>query len=482
MIWISIAVILLFLIGVGLLYLFGRSTRYRLFGIALTAIAVFVIGTGINIHEEWTRIYLIFAGMLLLWVGCYMAIKKEITTVNIGGMIVIFCSAILFMITFLTYSNSKEDLSWGGNQYGTLANGSYIYDRLIPKPIKGEQNFQSIAGGSYHTLALDYSGQVWIWGWETVPDIQRYIPYKVNGLNNIVKISSGAWHSVALDCAGNVWTWGENRYGQLGDGTNLPRSEPGKVAGLSKIVEIAARGSSNLAIDTEGQVWAWGDNSYGQLGDGTRISRNLPVLVTGITNVKDVGCGDLFSTALTREGNVWAWGNNTNGQLGNGTNISSLVPVQSQIKNVREISTGAYHSFAIDWSGVVWGWGLNDDGELGNGTRIVSVRTPIRIDNLSEYRKVNAGTFCSAGIDKEGKVTAWGRNIGGLLGVEYDQMENSSVPLEIFGLNNVRDISISGASAYALEEYPGTPLLITLGVASFLFLCGFALLIRKESL
>lgn len=480
MIWISIAITILFLVGAGILYKFFRNIRYRLFGTALTAVAVFIIGTGINIHDERTRIYLIFAGMLLLSVGCYMAVKKKITTVNIEGMIVVFCSAILFMITFLTYSDSKEELAWGGNQYGTLANGSYIYDGLVPKPIKGEQKFQSISGGNYHTLALDYSGQVWIWGWETVPNIQRYIPYKVNGLSNIVTINSGAWHSVALDCAGNVWTWGENGSGQLGDGTNLPRSEPGKVAGLSKIVEIAARGSSNLAIDTAGQVWAWGDNSYGQLGDGTKISRNLPVRVKEITNVKDIRCGSLFSIALTQDGNVWAWGNNTNGQLGNGGNTGSLVPVQSHIKNIKEISSGAYHSFAIDWSGAVWGWGLNDDGELGDGKNTASVRTPICIDNLAGYRKVNAGNFCSAGIDKEGKVTAWGRNNGSFLGVKDDQLENSNVPVMIVGLNNVRDVSISGASAYALEAYPVIPLLITLMTAVFLLILGLVLLIERS--
>lgn len=478
MIWISIAVIVLCLIGAVILYRLGRNVRYRLFGIALAAVAVFAIVTGMSGQEERTRIYLLFAGILLLLTSCYMTIKKEITTVNIAGMIVVLCSAVLVMVVYCTYYESKEELSWGGNQYGTLANGSYIYDGLVPKPIKGDQKLQSISGGNYHSLGLDDSGQVWIWGWETVPYIQRYIPYKVNGLSHIIKVNAGARHSVALDCEGNVWTWGENGAGQLGDGTNLPRPEPGKVEGLSRIVAIAARDSSNLAIDMEGQVWAWGDNSFGQLGDGTRISRNLPVLVKGLTNAKEIGCGSLFSIALTGDGNVWAWGNNTNGQLGNGENTGSLVPVQSLIKNIREISCGAYHSFAIDYTGAVWGWGLNDDGELGDGTNTVSVRTPIRIDNLTGYRKVNAGTFCSAGIDQEGKVTAWGRNNGSFLGMKHEQMEDSNVPLEIFGLNHVREISVSGASAYALEAYPLTPLLITLVTAVFLLLLGLGLLME----
>ncbi len=479
MIWLSIAVIFLCLIGAGAIYKFGRTIRYRLFGLVMTAAAAFVIGLGISCQEDRTRLSLLFAGGLLLAGGCYMAIKKEITAVNIAGMIVVLCSAVLFMVTYLTYSDSKEELAWGNNQYGTLANGSYIYDSLVPKPIEGEEQFQSISGGSHHTLALDNSGYVWIWGWETVPSIQRYIPFQVNELRNIVKVSAGAFHSVVLDCAGNVWTWGENGSGQLGDGTNLSRPEPGKVTGLSGIIDIAAKGSTTLAIDREGQVWAWGDNSYGQLGDGTRISRNLPVQVQGVTDARDIGCGNLFSIALTVDGKVWAWGNNTNGQLGNGTNTQSLVPVQSLVSNIREISCGGYHCLAIDQNGAVWGWGLNDDGELGNGNYIVSVRTPININNLAGYRKVAAGEFRSMGIDREGKATAWGRNFGGFLGIEYDQMENSNVPLTIFGLNNIRDLSVSGASTYALEAYPITPLLIALGTAGILLLIGLILLTER---
>ncbi|MFP2913744.1 RCC1 domain-containing protein, partial [Pyxidicoccus sp. 3LFB2] len=100
------------------------------------------------------------------------------------------------------------------------------------------------------------------------------------------RVAAGYHHTLALKTDGTVWAWGNNTDGQLGDGTNTPRSTPVQVQGLTGVVAIAANDFDTLALKADGTVWAWGNNSYGQLGDGTAPNdRSTPVQVQGLTGV-----------------------------------------------------------------------------------------------------------------------------------------------------------------------------------------------------
>ena len=41
--------------------------------------------------------------------------------------------------------------------------------------------------------------------------------------------------------------------------------------------KVSVSSTHTLAIKTDGTLWAWGDNSYGQLGDGTTIPKTTAV-------------------------------------------------------------------------------------------------------------------------------------------------------------------------------------------------------------
>ena len=73
------------------------------------------------------------------------------------------------------------------------------------------------------------------------------------GLSNVVAIAGGGYHSLALQSNGTVVAWGYNSYGQ----TTVP-------PGLSNVVAIAAGGWHSLALQSNGTVVAWGDNASGQ--------------------------------------------------------------------------------------------------------------------------------------------------------------------------------------------------------------------------
>ena len=55
----------------------------------------------------------------------------------------------------------------------------------------------------------------------------------------IKKISAGDSHSLAIDKSGNLWVWGDNSFGQLGKGTKDDISAPLQIKQGTKFVELS---------------------------------------------------------------------------------------------------------------------------------------------------------------------------------------------------------------------------------------------------
>lgn len=88
-------------------------------------------------------------------------------------------------------------------------------------------------------------------------------PQRVPGAVDIAKVACGAFHSLALNYDGEVVAWGINDFGQLGDGTTSYSTQPVLVAGLQNhpISDISAGGWHSVAISDQGgragvRVWS----------------------------------------------------------------------------------------------------------------------------------------------------------------------------------------------------------------------------------
>lgn len=198
--------------------------------------------------------------------------------------------------------NSGGVVCFGGNSFGSLGGGVPTnYDTLRsavqPVLLPPGSTAVSVAAGS-HTCTSLSSGDIYCWG----PNFQgqlgnnsfsnTFVPVRVAlGLlrSNLtaVSVSVGSMFTCAVLTTGEVACWGYNEYGNLGDGTEISRSDP-RLVSLprgSVAVSVACGTTHSCASLKTGEVMCWGFNVYGVLGIGFHGStreaaiRNLPRLV-----------------------------------------------------------------------------------------------------------------------------------------------------------------------------------------------------------
>ena len=333
-----------------------------------------------------------------------------------------------------------------------------------------------IAGGGYHTIALDTTGKVWTWGYNTYgqlgigtpidPNMSSYrgAPVLVSqetGLTSATAIAAGGWHTLAIRSGdGTVWAWGDNSFGQLGTGTIDPSSVPLQVTEFSNVAAIAAGAYHTIALKNDGTLWAWGNNHYGQLGDGTTTDRYTPVQVrnknlTPFTGVVAISAGGYHNIALKSDGSLWTWGANSDGQLGTGTTVESHTPfhvtqevvgqppnleVRPFTEEVIALAAGGYVDYerftvAVKIDSTVWAWGYGLSGQLGNAyDQYRYLPCQVVNEDFSPFTgaaAVAAGGSHAVALKNDGTVWTWGSNYGGQLGNGTASFRNTPTPASV---------------------------------------------------
>ena len=113
--------------------------------------------------------------------------------------------------------------SWGYNVNGQLGVNNTTNRSTPVTTLLGGTNWKSIDGGQYHTIALKTDGTLWIWGNNDYgalgandPTTRRTPVTTLLGGNNWKSIAGGQYHTIALKTDGTLWSWGANNYGALG--------------------------------------------------------------------------------------------------------------------------------------------------------------------------------------------------------------------------------------------------------------------------
>ncbi len=354
--------------------------------------------------------------------------------------------------------STSQVRSWGSNERGQLGveKGGRSQDKPVAVPGVSGTVVGIAAGGTTSSVLLS-DGTVVEWG-----DYSS-TPAAVSGLSDVTALAEGG--ALALLANGTVMQW-------------APGESPAAVSGLNHVTAVAAGGGFWLALLSDRTVMAWGQNRFGQLGDGTQEYSATPVPVTGLSEVKSISAGLFHAAALLDDGEVMAWGENGVGELGDGNTALSDVPVPvcavgtegscplgPYLSDVTAISaSNSNDTLARLANGTAVAWGRNDAGELGNGPpqQPTVSDVPVVVTGLSNVKALAAGDSHSLALLSNGTVMSWGWNGYGMLGLgEHTGPEKcdvefggggfpcSTAPVAVSALSGIAGIAGGGEHSLA---------------------------------
>ena len=245
---------------------------------------------------------------------------------------------------------------------------------------------------------------------------------------------------------GDLYGWGDNKGGQLGIGNIENQESPVKVTGVSDVEDIYTNYDNTFVKTKTGDVYAFGKNYDGSLGIGHETQQTIPVKISALSNVKEVYVGDSFLLpnivyALTENGEVYAWGENERGYLGISDLTNQSTPVKiDTLSNIKKICYIGYSSLALTETGEVYVWGSNDYGQLGIGNT-TDQNNPIKVEGVPEVEEIYTNGYSIFAKAKTGEIYVWGSNNYGELGI--GNTTNQIIPVKNTTLSNIEKIYIN---------------------------------------
>lgn len=338
---------------------------------------------------------------------------------------------------FIGINKNGRLQSFGSNNHGQAST-------LLNAEIK------AVESGASSSYAVDVNGDVYSWGSNFygqlglgTEKLSVDAPVKVNGLSNVTQLAAGAEHALALTDSGKVYAWGNNRYGQLGTGNMVTKTQENKPVLVDSltgkgIVTIGAGTDTSYAVSEDGTLYSWGANYLGQLGDGNDAldNRDLPNAVTisemkvlsvaggGSHTValcyKDSNGNNLYDTEEAKS--VFVWGSDTRAQLGFGDLGQWINTPKRQTAldgiDIVAVAAGDAHTLALASDGTIYSWGWNEEGQLGIGMAAYGY-VPAKVYNIPRITAITAGYAYSVALAEDGRTYAWGNNV-------MQQITNSS--------------------------------------------------------
>ena len=357
-------------------------------------------------------------------------------------------------------------LSLAALEFDPLATATSVTaSTAAEEPPPPNEQFQSIAAGTEHSLALGKDGTVWSWGKDEYGQLGRRWGSKeapghvtLRGdepLDNVSAIAAGADQSLAVKADGSLWVWGKRFSLRMGRGQPLDIMSPTSVDGIDDAVAVAGGFGGRpeyIVLSRSGRVSLFGINE-------THVNPLLARPVAGLDDVAAVAAGTRHYAVLKKDGTVWTWGNNDGGQLGDGTTVSRSRPQPvPKLANVVRIAAGSDATLAVTGDGSLWGWGKNVYVTLPSGLSAQSSSTPVKYPDLTEVADASLpGSGYTNGshylaVDRQGSVWSWGGNFMGQLGQGTIGTDIVKKPAQIKDLEGVGAVAAGQAFALALRH------------------------------
>ena len=199
-----------------------------------------------------------------------------------------------------------------------------------------DTNWQTIAVGDFHIMALKTDGSLWVWGSNSGGQCGQ-VPFSAE-VNQPTQIGTDAWREIAagsfssygIKQDGTLWAWGNNGTGAVGIGPtdSIIVQQPVQVGTDNNWDHIYARANTAFGQKTNGELYGWGYNIWSNLGIGTNENMYLPTLIPDGPEYSMIFTSYENNAAFKNDGTLWLWGNNPDGRLGLGNTGTQPVPVQ----------------------------------------------------------------------------------------------------------------------------------------------------------
>jgi alpha-tubulin suppressor-like RCC1 family protein len=243
----------------------------------------------------------------------------------------------------LVISKADEVISWGSNSHGQLGHGN-LQPSIVPSP-------------------------------QIIPELKK-----------IKMVTAGHVHSLALDYQGKVYGFGYNESGRLGLGDAYVVSTPTLIPGLEKITAIFAKDNGSLALTIQGEVYEFGASLY---------TRCKPIFRTPhlseLKGVVTISLGESYGLFLLKDGRVFASGTNHNQRLGSIKEEPYAIMIDKP-ENIVGIAATLQYSLFLTSDGIVWVLGdLKEDTQYSDDEQtllpvpILGLRPIISIVPLNDY-------------------------------------------------------------------------------------------------
>ncbi|HEV2148679.1 MAG TPA: Ig-like domain-containing protein [Longimicrobiaceae bacterium] len=219
-------------------------------------------------------------------------------------------------------SAAGEAYCWGDGSSGTLGTGSWAAAQQ-PSAVAGGLRFTGLSIGAATACGVTTERRAYCWGWNGYGQTGRAdssyygrparLPLDVE----FRSVAVGHLRACGIDTSDRLWCWG---------GTSDRR--PTVLATAHPFERIFAGAGHMCGLTASGEAFCWGSNSWGELGDGTHVPRRTPVAVTDNIRFKHLALGWSHTCGITLADELYCWGSNSNGQLGTGDRRSTAVPVR----------------------------------------------------------------------------------------------------------------------------------------------------------
>ena len=300
--------------------------------------------------------------------------------------------------------------AWGYNNAGQLGNNNIGTDSPIPLQISTfgslvSKTITSISCGQSHTVALDTTGVIHAWGnnasgqlGNNIDTSQSQIPVNISTFGSLVSktvtsIACGQSHTVALDSTGVVHAWGFNTWGGLGNNSTNSAQIPMLISTFGSLVSktvtsITCGQYHTLALDTAGAIHTWGYNGEGQLGNGSLTNSLIPILVPNATSFTNfTGQHRCFVTSYSN--NLAA--------------IEGLIVCANNNKyDTTSVALGGDSAFTVGLSAIT----INDSLPLVSLSQKANDKTVFGVVSLKPNVGPNTPEFNAVGLAKVGDLRA----------------------------------------------------------------------------